>query len=203
MVDKQILLYTSALIDTQFDKRKIDYEMSYDILSNLINHNSIFIVECYSNEKKFLSNFKSPTFLTKTHLPGIKNKGVLEIMCIKKFLENTEISDDTLIIKMTGRYKFINDDFFSLIKSNGNFDFYGKLIDKNTQIFTGCFALRKKYFVKLLNFCDLQLMEKNMVNFEKIIFDFLEIEKINSFFVERINIECPIFGYGNVEIHNL
>lgn len=203
MVDNLLVLYTSALINNQFERRKIDYEKSYNILSKFINYDNIFIVECYSDDENFLTNFKSPKFLTKTHLPNIKNKGVLEIMGMKKFIENTEISDDTLIMKITGRYKFNNSDFINIIELNKNFDFYGKLIDGGTQIFTGCFVLRKKYFKIFFDFCNLESMEKNMVNFEKIIFNFLEQKNINSFFVDKINMECPIFGYGNVQTHNI
>jgi|LakMenE18May11ns_1017448.scaffolds.fasta_scaffold9595322_2 hypothetical protein len=203
MVDNQIILYTSALINNQFESRKNDYIQSYNILLDIIDYKNIFIVECYSNNENFFSEFKSPKFLTNTHISEIKNKGVLEVMGMKKFIENTEISDETLIIKITGRYKFINDDFFKLINTNKNFDFYGKLIDNNTQIFTGCFALRKKHFKNFFNFCNLDNMEKNMINFEKKMFNFLNENNINSFFTDNINIECPIFGYGNIQTHNI
>ena len=57
MVDNLFVLYTSALIDNQFEERKIDYEKSYSILSEFINHSNIFIVECYSHEENFFTNF--------------------------------------------------------------------------------------------------------------------------------------------------
>jgi hypothetical protein len=197
------VIYTSALIQNKFEERKNDYINSYNEIIKYIPSNNIFIVESFSSKPDFFSELSANVHVSNTHDPSINNKGVLEIKAMLSFFENNTFDDNDLVMKITGRYK-INDDYFvKLPESAKDFNFYGKLIDNNTQIFTGCFIAKKSTFLKFLKSQDLDLLEKNMINIEKALFDFLITNKEKCLFVDNLNITAPIFGKGNTQIHNI
>jgi hypothetical protein len=49
-------------------------------------------------------------------------------------------------------------------------------------------------------FENLEKMEKEMINFEKSLLDFLKTKNKKCFYVDKLNVEAPIFGKGNVEL---
>ncbi len=197
------IIYTSALIPNKFEERKNDYINSYSELIKYIPQNNIFIVESFSSDISFFNKLGSEVFVSNTHDPSFKNKGVLEIKAMLSFFENNKFSDNDLVMKLTGRYK-INDDYFIKLPENTkNFDFYGKLIDDNTQIFTGCFIAKYSLIIEFLKSQNLMLLENNMINIEKALLDFLIAKNKKCFFVDKLNVTAPIFGTGNVQIHNL
>lgn len=198
------ILYTSALIDYKYDLRKSDYIKSYNKLIDLgIDKSDIIIVESVKETSDYLNEFGSQVFISNTHNSNIRNKGVSEVMCLKKYLESPNISDEELICKLTGRYSFIDNYYFELIKNNSEFNFYGKLIDNNIQIFAGCFSMRKGLFVKFLNEIDLDKMERETINLELEILNFLNRYSIKSFYVDKINMIAPIFGTGEIQTINV
>ena len=197
-----IVLYTSALIENKFDIRKSQYLSSYNILDKYLDKKNIKIVECFSSDGDFLKSLGSDIIYTNTHNNSIRNKGVLEVMAMKKFFEVFDIDDDEIIFKITGRYTLIDDSFINLINST-NYDFYGRLMDENRQVFTGCFAMRKKIFLDWLNKQDLNILERMSINIEKSMIDYLYREGVNTHFSEMLNIEAPIFGTGEIDFHVL
>ena len=191
------VLYTSALISNKYDDRKVEYQKSFFKLLNFFKKEDITVIECYSQNPDFLDEFGCDLFHSNTHLSKIKNKGVLEILALKKFLESkTDIN--FLFLKLTGRYELIDNDFINTINQNPGFDFYGKLVDNNTQVFTGCFAINGLVLLEFINHQDLDFMETNMINFEKLLFDF--IKEKNTLYVNKINLIAPIFGVGNIDL---
>lgn len=197
-----IVLYTSALISNKFDIRKSQYLNSYKMLSSFIDVKNIKIVECFSSNGDFLKSLNSDIIYTNTHSNSIRNKGVLEAMAMMKFFDEFDIDDNDIILKITGRYSLIDDSFIRLIEST-NHDFYGRFMDENRQVFTGCFAMRKNIFVDWLKSIDLVMLERMSINIEKNLIDYLSNNKINTFFTEKINIEAPIFGSGEIDFHIL
>lgn len=196
------VIYTSALIPNKFNERKRNYIESYDSLSLNFKKDDIHILECFSSEGGFLLTLGSPVHLSLTHDIGLKNKGVLELNGILNFIRTKEI-ETNYFLKITGRYKFIGEDFLKLLEKNLEYDFYGKLIDKNTQVFTGCFLIKKNVLLEFLEFQDFNYLEKKMINIEKALLDFLKIKNKKCFFVENLGLEAPIFGTGNIETHVL
>lgn len=192
------LVITSALIPLKFDQRQIEYEKSINKVKTIFSDCQINVVECFANDSGFLKNITDNVFISNTHNENIKNKGVLELMSLKKYFDSKPNSNK-LIIKLTGRYEFVDEDFKKLINANPNYEFYGKLTDNSTQIFTGCFAIRENLFRQFITEVDLVSMEKKMINFEKLIFDF--VQNKNCFFTDKINLHAPIFGIGKIDYH--
>lgn len=68
-----------------------------------------------------------------------------------------------------------------MIENNPQLDIFVTKINNFGQIFTGCFAMRYHHFKLLLENIDLNFMEKNMKNFEKIVVEYIQnIEKFNA-----------------------
>jgi hypothetical protein len=197
------VIYTSALIPNKFEERKNDYINSYNELIKYIPQNNIFIIESFSSDISFFNKLGSEVFVSNTHDSTLKNKGVLEIKAMLSFFENNKFNDNDLVMKLTGRYR-INDDYFIKLPEDAkNFDFYGKLIDNSTQIFTGCFIAKYSLIIEFLKSQNLMLLEENMINIEKALLDFLITKNKKCFFVDKLNLTAPIFGTGNVQIYNL
>ena len=190
------IISTSALIPTKFESRKIEYEKAFKKIKEIFFEDTIVILECFSNGVSFFENFDCEVFLTHTHNENIRNKGVLEIMGLKKYFDSVPVSEG-LIVKVTGRYQFIDDNFKRQILNNQGFDFYGKLTDNSTQVFTGCFAMKELLLREFLTSQDLIEMESKSINIEKVLFDF--ISNRNNFFVDKIHMDSPIFGNGDVD----
>lgn len=79
------------------------------------------------------------------------HKGVNELLDIKYIINKYDIKDDDLIIKLTGRYYTLNDDFFQKIINNYNFDAYIKFYNvcalkfMDNDCVLGMYAIRCKY----------------------------------------------------------
>lgn len=196
------VIFTTALIEKMFEVRKKEYIDSFKSISNFINKENINILECYSSTPLFLSEFNTFIYFSNTHQNTIKNKGVLEFQAIDKFLIENKL-DENYLMKITGRYKLLSEYFLKTFYENSDYDFYGKLVDNDTQVFTGCFIIKNLILQEFLSKIDFNLLENNMVNIEKSLFDFLKKENKKCFFVDKINIEAPIFGVGNVNTYYL
>jgi hypothetical protein len=192
------VIYTSALIPNKFEERKLHYKNSYSVLLEYFNNSDIYIVECFSDKSDFLSDFGCQVYLTNTHDVNIRNKGVLEMKGISDFILNNKIEDD-YFLKVTGRYKFLDNYFIKNYKDNIGHDFYGKLIDNKTQVFTGCFIIKNKILNEFIEYVDLNHLESNMINIEMSLLNFLIENNKNCFFIDKLNIEAPIFGQGDIK----
>jgi hypothetical protein len=78
------------------------------------------------------------------------HKGFNELLDIKNVIEKYNILDDDIIIKLTGRYKLLDNDFINIVKNN-NKDAYVKFFDVCTYKFMhnatvlGLYAIKCKY----------------------------------------------------------
>ena len=81
-----LILFTSALKESFFEKRKEEYINSYEQLKKICNH-KIQILECLDNgdSKTFLDGLSDNVLYTKKNY-RFRNKGVNEILNIKYFL---------------------------------------------------------------------------------------------------------------------
>ena len=76
----------------------------------------------------------------------------------KSAIEKYNIGDDDMIIKLTGRYKLLNDSFFEFIKQNeNNYDAFIKFYNVCEETFMtndcimGMFSIRCKYLKQLVS----------------------------------------------------
>jgi hypothetical protein len=113
------------------------------------------------------------------------------------FQEDDNINDDDTIIKISGRYKLLNNDFINLVKNN-NKDAYVKFFNVATRQFmyndmsSGLFAIKCKYLKKFMytglnnKSSDSELAEYIRSN----------VDKNNIMEIENLNLEYALFG-GN------
>ena len=184
------VIFTSAIIDEYYEERKLEYLDSYNKLLEFFKKDDIFIVECFLNEKSFLEEYQD-VFYSNANNVYIRNKGVKEALSLIKFIESNDIDDDEIIIKHTGRYKFISKFLINEINENKNIDLFVRE-GVNNQYFTGTFAIQYKFFKKFILSLDLNKMEKYMVNIEKELYDFSIRKKLNT------KVYCKIDIYSKI-----
>ena len=120
------------------------------------------IVENNGYDSTFLDNFqhagkKVPVLYTRNNSIVAKSKGVNEMMDIQAVIRHFSIQDDDIVIKLTGRYRFLSTLFFEqLLKEEKEYDawvkFFGadSLRYENYDCILGCYAIRAK-FLKLFH----------------------------------------------------
>jgi hypothetical protein len=172
------IIYTSALIDSFYEERKLEYKncIEYFIKKKLFN--DLFVVETVVGSNSFLElEYNANVFYSHTYNESIKNKGVKEILAIKRFLEDNPFDDEEMVVKMTGRYLLIDNYFLDEVQKK-EFDAYVKKASDG-QVFFGCFAIKNKIFKKFINSINLDKLEADMKNVELEFSEFLNIENVN------------------------
>lgn len=192
-----IILCTSALIPLHYNERKQEYIESLTILQK--QPLPFYITEsCLNSGPSFLNDYCDSIFYTGTNNPNLRNKGVNEAIAMKAALDYFNFDDETMIIKLTGRYKFRDFSFLNtLIKNYNNYDAFVKY-DHYGQVITGCFAMRCKFMKNMLENLDLKHMEMSMINLELMIAQYLERnipqDRISS--LSSLGVTARIFGDG-------
>ncbi len=193
------ILATAALISNQFEMRKQEYIFGINIIKKY--GYEPFIVESCSSSPTFLDELSTNIFYSKSNNFNLKNKGINEAKSIILALDNFNFNDDDIILKITARYKFLNDYFIRSIEADPESDIFIKL-DSIGQVFTGCFAMRAKYFKEMFNKLDLEHMERLQINIEYEVAQFINSistkVKIKKF--DNLNLEANIFGTGVTQI---
>lgn len=80
------------------------------------------IVENNGERQTFLDDFGIPVIYTTNNKTHEHHKGVNELMDIHDVIDRLKMSDQDTVIKMTGRYKILNDTFFKLVLENQSYD---------------------------------------------------------------------------------
>lgn len=193
------IICTAALIQNQFENRKKEYIKSFNFLKQI--GFEPYIVESCVSGPTFLDQFSKNVFYSKTNNLNLRNKGVNEAQSLRAALKKFPLKDEDLILKLTGRYFFHTNNFIKLIDTNPTYDCFVKL-DQFGQVFTGCFAMRFKYFKDLFEQLDLDKMESKMISIESAVAEYIKFNssKLKVFFVEQLDLTANIFGYGNCQI---
>lgn len=190
-----MLLFTSAEIDNQKELRTQDYNKSLDWLKKNTKDLQILVLETVKPNNSCL--ILEDVFYSNTHNVSFSNKGANLGLALKEFCINYKLPEDETIIVMTGRYIFLDTYFFDIIKKDF-FDFYGKVFH-NCQYFTGAFAMKFKYLKERVINTNWYNLNTNNINIEKNLFDYVINSKISACNLDKINIECKIFGTGKLE----
>ncbi len=186
------ILFTSALIENQFEIRKEEYLKSY---TALIQYGlNPWIIESTNIDHSFYDELTSRICYPKKNNSSLRNIGVNEVSALKSVIDFLPFDDDDIVIKLTGRYFLYDENFINLIRENPEYDVYAKW--QNNQVFTGCIALKWKFFKKFLQSVNLNNMEKKMINLEKELARFILKKKLKSFAIEHIHIKARIYGGG-------
>lgn len=191
---RTLILPTSADIQSFKEMRDNEYLKTIHWLKENSRGNRVVFLETVSEHKSFIENYY-PVYYSKCHNPNYKNKGSNMGNSLKSFFSNNSVDED-LVIQFTGRYNFINDNFFSIVENNPGYDFYGKLYEKENQYFTGCFAMKTKYLVEWVNAVDWDYLNYAMINIERVLREYVLYKNLNTYHLDTINIDCNIFGNG-------
>ena len=128
-----------------FEHRKNRYIDSIKSVLKLIENDETIkpiIVENNGKRTTYLDEFNCDIKYTDHNKLKFKNKGVNELLDIKYLIKLYNIDDNDMIIKLTGRYKLLDLEFFDVIKNN-------------------CDKLEA--FIKFFNVCTLQYLQNDCV----------------------------------------
>jgi len=164
-------------------------------LLNLINNDDNIkpiIVENCGLRHTFLDNFNCDIIYTNNNSYQFIHKGYNELLDIKEVINKYNIKDDDIIIKITGRYKLLNNDFINLVKNN-NKDAYIKFFNVCTKEFMyndlalGLIAIKSKY-IKNFNYNGLKSPEVELAEYIRENIDINNLMEINN-----LNLEYCLF----------
>jgi hypothetical protein len=134
--------------------RQNRYIESINQLLQLVNSDlniKPIIVENNGVRQTFLDDLKCDICYTDNNIIDYNHKGENELLDIKEVINQYNIKDDDIIIKLTGRYKLLNLNFINLVKNNNECDAFVKFFNVCTKeyIFDNCvlglFAIKCKY----------------------------------------------------------
>ncbi len=140
------------------EKRRNEYLLSIANCLALLPKGIIpIIIENSCDDESYLDVFNCDIFYTKNNVFEISgeyvlHKGINELRDIKNAIAHYNISDDDIIIKMTGRYLLFKDDFFQLVLKSPTKEAFVKYFNvlthtsNKTDLVLGLFALKAKYF---------------------------------------------------------
>jgi hypothetical protein len=183
--------------NTNINSRNNRYvECISQLLTLIENDNDIkpIIVENCGLRNTYLNNFNCDVLYTNNNSLYFIHKGFNELLDMKEVINKYNINDDDIIIKLTGRYKLLNNDFINLVKNN-NKDAYVKFFNVCTKEFIhynsvlGLFAIKCKY-LKKFNYNGLNNISPE-VEFAE--FVRANIEKNNIIEIDNLNLEYCLY----------
>lgn len=190
-----------------FIERNTEYRLC---LHKLFHYNvsvHAIISECSKEESKETSfadfKFSSELYIPSTKDLNAKGKSQQEFLSIKEYVQdNTNFKDDDWIIKVSGRYLLLSDNFYNIVKNAPKeCDAIVKRSDTDLQIHTFCFALRWKYFkdfylqdVKIMNYIGHQCIED-------FLFFYINQNKLKTIVVPKLDILTNINSEGTYRVY--
>jgi len=151
------LIITSAHKPEQSETRKHDYIESVGKVIPYKNiFDKIFILECLSKDNLDYLKLDDKIEIHYSESENFyKNYGLNELIHINSFLQkNDYITDDDNIVKITGRYNIVNDNFLKQLPTN--YDIIAKndndiWHDKGKGVHSFYLIFRKNFFNSLVN----------------------------------------------------
>lgn len=186
-----------------FIERNTEYRLC---LHKLFHYNMpvhAIISECSkdeSNETSFAGfKFSSELYILSTKDFNAKGKSQQEFLSIQTYVKNATFDDNDWIIKVSGRYLLLSDNFYNIVKNApDDYDAVVKTSDTHPQIYTFCFALRWKYF-KECYMLDVNYLGDQCV--ENFVFSYINDNKLKTIVVPKIDILTNINSEGTYRVH--
>jgi len=188
------IIYTAALLDKHFEKRKQEYLHSINVLSQL-GHKPYIVEAIKKTGTTFFDEYCSNVFYAQSNNPRLRNKGVNEASTMLEGCNYFNFDDKDIIIKLSGRYYFESDLLFEAIKEHPEFDAFARF-DRHGQVHACCFAMRYKYFKQMLKQLDFANMEKRMINIEREIANYLKKYSVKTLRLEKLGVAGKVYGTG-------
>jgi len=192
------IIITTCINNKVGIKNNIDRQNRYiecinhllELINNDLNIKPI-IVENNGLRQTFLDDLKCDVCYTHNNIINYNHKGENELLDIKEVINQYNIKDDDIIIKLTGRYKLLNLNFINLVKNNiNNYDAFVKFFNvcelqyKFDDCVLGLFAIKCKY-LKEFKYSFLRSPECEFADYVK-----KNINKNKLIEVEELYLEC-------------
>jgi hypothetical protein len=192
------IIITTSIINKEGVKNEDHRENRYteciqQLLGLVENDPSIkpIIVENNGQRQTFLDDFECDVFYTDNNKKDFKHKGENELLDIKDVINNYNIQDDDVIIKLTGRYKLLTMNFLESVKiHNDNIDAFIKFFNVCTKEYMfddcvlGLFAIRCKY-LKNFTYHFLRSPECEFADYVRKV-----VNNKNLIEIEQLDLEC-------------
>ena len=187
---------TSALIDFCYEARKQEYISSLERLKEYGYQPYVFEA-CHPASPSFLEKHTPHVFYSNVNDIKLGNKGVNEAASLIEGFKQTQFGDNDMIVKLTGRYLFDSRDFLQLVEDHPEIDVFVRCdpLGFPEKVFTGCFAMRYKFFKQMLENLDLIKMEEELIDLEKEVAHFTrQLAHLgkNVMYVEKVGIVANI-----------
>jgi len=145
-----------------------------------------------SCKNSYIDNLECDVIYTDSKEIIKHNKGINELNDIKYIISKYNMNDDDIVIKLTGRYKLLSDDFFKLVSINKNYDSFLKFFNVCTlqnhpnldDCVLGLYAIKAKY-IKSFDFKGDTSPEIEFALFNK---EVIIPDKLYN--VQHLNLEC-------------
>jgi len=161
-----------------------------ELINNDLNIKPI-IVENNGLRQTFLDDLKCDVCYTNNNMINYYHKGENELLDIKEVINQYNIKDDDIIIKLTGRYKLLNLNFINLVKNTINdYDAFVKFFNVCNlhYMFDDCvlglFAIKCKY-LKEFKYSFLRSAEQEFADYIR-----KNINKNKLIEVKQLYLEC-------------
>ena len=185
-----------------FNHRENRYTQCISSALKLVGKHKIktIIVENNGFRNTYLDNLNCDVVYTDNNKKNHIHKGVNELLDIKEVINQYNIQDDDIIIKLTGRYKLLNLNFINLVKNNsGEYDAFVKFFNVCTFKYMmndsvlGLFAIKCKYLKDLNYDCN----DSPEGEFARHVRKHININKIMEI-KHELNLECCFVDNSNV-----
>jgi hypothetical protein len=186
------VIYTSALIEKNFEARKVEYLRS---LSTLKEYGfDPWIVEATHIHHSFYEAYSKRVFYPHRNIYR-NNIGANEIHSIRACFPHFHFADDDVVIKLTGRYWLFRPTLFKTILENPDYDVYLKKWFGNGSFeFTGCFAMKWKHFKRMMQEANTQLMSIKSIAEEEILAQYVIENQLKALLLDNFDILAHING---------
>ena len=154
---KVVIICTAALIESNYQMRKQEYVFSISLLKDYGYEPYVFEA-CKSSPPSFFENYTKNVFYSNVNDYRLINKGVNEARSLIEGFKHYSFDDETMIIKLTGRYWLNSPIFINVVESHPEVDAFVRFKEDfpipNGYVFTGCFAMKHKHFKAMLDQLD-------------------------------------------------
>ena len=200
------LIFTSAILKDQFDLRRDEYLKSLQKLRSF--GIEPWIIEATNISASFFDHVSNQVFYPQQHDYSASNKGINETVSIFATIPFLDFDDEDIVVKCTGRYFFHDSHFFDMIrKTAADYDawgIYGKNFVSSNHLFTGCFAMRWKYYKQYIetltqHFTVVADRSSGGIGVEQLSADFIAHHHLRFYQLDSLHLTARVFFGGGHE----
>lgn len=188
------VMMTTAVLPSQYELRKEEYLSGFYAIKSY--GFEPWIIEATNTGSSFFDEISKQVLYPQKNNDLLRNKGVNETMSMRTSLPYLPFRDEDIVIKLTGRYLLYDRSFIDIIEATSSdydaYVCYGKHFVSRNHIFTGCFAMRWKYFKQIINEMDFEKAERDLISVEQLFAEFIQNQNLRIKVVDPLHIRARI-----------